>query len=67
MSWVDRPMGDPKRPYPSAAKLAAMPIEALIAHVKSESGIVARQQSDTAARHRALARAQRILKRRKKA
>ena len=67
MSWVDRPMGEPKRPYPSAAKLAAMPIEELIAHVKAESGIVARQQSDTAARHRALARAQKVLKGRNKA
>ena len=67
MSWVDRPMGEPKRPYPSAAKLAAMPIEELIAHIKAESGIMARQQSDTAARHQALSRAQRILKRRKKA
>ena len=66
MTWVDRPMGEPKRPYPSAAKLSAMPIEALIAHVKAESGIVAREQSQIAARHRALARAQRVLKGRKR-
>lgn len=67
MSWVDRPMAEPKRPHMTVCELQALSIEALNAHIYFERQRVNREQADTAARQRALVRAERILKAKRKA
>lgn len=55
-----------KRPHMTVAQLEALSIEALNAHIYFERQRVNREQSDTAARQRALVRAERVLKAKKR-
>lgn len=67
MSWVDRPMAEPKRPHMTVRELEALSVDALNAHIYFERQRVNREQSDTEKRQQALARAERILKAKRKA
>ena len=67
MSWVDRPMGEPKHPFLTPSQRAAMSTEALRAHVYFEGQRIKREERETERRRKAMAIAQRELEARGKA